>query len=534
MTYEPTHLNMTPDTGILHTRKYLFAGACLLGMVAASAVPAQEAGSLNTTRTTWMLSDETWKLPGNETMGMVGGNLLFGVTEKLKLGVASYGAVRGNRGGFITLGATGEFEQPLTSGWSAQAGMFVGAGGGRGGRALAGGGLMLRANLGLSYDTGRYGKLGFGFSHVKFPSGVISSTQPYLRYDYSFNTLIASGWQPLSRSGESSPRSLLASRQQDFAIIARSYRIPGGVVRDDGTPQYPRMQLVGAEWTSYLDDRWFLKLESEGAMGGKSNGYMQILVGGGYRLPIWQGGAIKLHAAAGPAGGGAVDTGGGMLFDAGVALQQRIGPRNSLEFSLGKVAAPSRSFEATSLGIKLVHHFSMPAVGPEAVSRSALNNFDAQNLRLRLVNQTYSKAASNWRCCFPELDVQNLGVQLDYFLTPPDRSTQWFLTGQGLAAYKGEAGAYMTGLLGAGVRQNLTDRWFTEGEALIGAAGGGGLAVGGGLVGQVNAGIGYRLSKSLSVMTTLGYMGAPRGDFRAKVVGLSLAYDFATFGEARR
>lgn len=191
-----------------------------------------------------MLSDETWKLPGNETMGMVGGNLLFGVSDKLKLGVASYGAVRGNRGGFITLGATGEFEQALTSRWGAHAGLFVGAGGGRGGQPLAGGGLMVRANLGLSYDTGRYGKLGFGFSHVNFPSGVISSTQPYLRYDYRFDTLIASGWQPLSRSGDGSGRSLLGSRQQDFAIVARSYRIPSSVVRDDGAPQHPRMQLV--------------------------------------------------------------------------------------------------------------------------------------------------------------------------------------------------------------------------------------------------------------------------------------------------
>lgn len=213
-------------------------------MVAASQVLAQESASLNTTRTTWMLSDETWKLPGNETMGMVGGNLLFGVSDKLKLGVASYGAVRGNRGGFITLGATGEFEQALTSRWGAHAGLFVGAGGGRGGQPLAGGGLMVRANLGLSYDTGRYGKLGFGFSHVNFPSGVISSTQPYLRYDYRFDTLIASGWQPLSRSGDGSGRSLLGSRQQDFAIVARSYRIPSSVVRDDGAPQHPRMQLV--------------------------------------------------------------------------------------------------------------------------------------------------------------------------------------------------------------------------------------------------------------------------------------------------
>jgi hypothetical protein len=98
-----------------------------------------------------------------------------------------------------------------------------------------------------------------------------------------------------------------------------------------------------------------------------------------------------------------------------------------------------------------------------------------------------------------------------------------------LAAYKGEAGAYMTGLVGVGTQRSWGGAWFAEAEALMGAAGGGGLATGGGLVGQLNVGLGYRLSKQLSVMGTVGTMTALGGDFKAKVLGLGLVYDLTTF-----
>ncbi|MGH8822842.1 MAG: hypothetical protein ACREWJ_16335, partial [Rhodoferax sp.] len=106
-----------------------------------------------------------------------------------------------------------------------------------------------------------------------------------------------------------------------------------------------------------------------------------------------------------------------------------------------------------------------------------------------------------------------------------------FLTGQGLAAYAGNAGAYMIGEMGAGTHWPVSERWFVEGEALLGAAGGGGLAVGGGLVGQINAGVGYHLSKSLSLMATAGRINAFRGNFKANVVGLALAYQFTGFAQ---
>ena len=482
---------------------------------------ATDPAALQPTPTTWRLTSETWKLPGSEKMGMVGANLLFDVNEQVRLGVGSYGAVRGDRGGFITLGVAGEVRQRLSPSWLGHAGLFVGAGGGRGGVELAGGGLMVRSDVGLTYEMGGYGNVGLGVSHVTFPSGVIRSTQPYVLYEYTFHSLLGGRGMALPSRGQTVSADL-PSRAQEFSLVTRRYRIADSVLQDDGQPQHGSMQLLGVEWLSYLNERWFVKLEADGAMGGNSAGYMQILAGAGYRLPITRQAALKAYAAAGPAGGGNVDTGGGLLFDAGLAWQQQLTRRTALELAVSEVRAPSQSFKARSLALKLNYQFGLPAaVGADPVGWPALTGLDAVPLRVRVVNQTYVQGSANWRNGDPDQSVSNLGVQLDYFVSP-----HWFLTGQGLAAYAGKAGAYMTGQVGAGTQWPITDRWFVEGEALVGAAGGGGLATGSGLVGQVNAGVGYRLSKSLSVMATAGQISALRGDMKAKVLGLSLGYEF--------
>jgi len=460
-------------------------------------------------------------------MGMVGGDLLFDVSDQFRLGVGTYGAVRGERGGFITLGVAGEVRQRLSPSWLSHAGLFVGAGGGRGGGSpLTGGGLMLRADAGLTYETTGYGNFGFGVSHVQFPSGVIVSTQPFLQYEYSFYSLLSPGWLDSPTDTDSARINTVQPDAHEFSVVARNYSIPSSVVRANGQPQQGSMQLLGVEWLSYFDEHWFIKLESEGAMGGQNTGYMQILAGGGYRLPLSSSTALKLYAGGGPAGGGGVDTGGGLLLDAGVSLQQNLTERTALELSVGEVRTPSSSFQARSMALNLNYQFGLPDVSSDAVPWSELSGFDTENLRVRVADQTYFKAAPQWRNQYVDQSVSNLGVQLDYFLSP-----HWFVTGQGLAAYAGKAGAYMTGEVGMGTQWPVSEHWFVEGEALLGAAGGGGLSVGGGLVSQVNASVGYRLSKSLSVMGTAGRISALQGPFKANVAGVSLAYQFTGFAE---
>lgn len=469
--------------------------------------------------TTWRTTFESWRLSDDERMGMLGANLLFDVHPNIKLGVGSYGALTGERGGFITLGGAAELQQSLSESWLVRGGMFVGAGGGAGGYELAGGGFMFRADAGLTYRMGRYGNVGVGVSWVTFPTGSVRSAQPYLMYEYPFYSVVSDGWSGDAATGGAD---LGLANRQEISVGWTGYKIPSSVTRSDGSAQNDSMQLAGARWTSYLNDRWFLMLQADGAFAGESAGYMQILGGAGYRLPLGQSTGLKIYGALGPAGGGAVATGGGLIYAGGVALQQMITDRLAVELGVGGVKAGTGDFKAWSVGVNLSYVFGVPRVISAAKpTRKQLAGFESTPLRLRAINQTYLKAADDWRTSDEDTSVNNLGFAVDYFVTP-----KFYLTGQGLAAYSGQAGAYMTGLLGAGVHQPLSDRWFVTAEALVGAAGGGTLATGNGSVWQLNGGVGYRVTDSLELTLTAGRIQAPTGNFKANVIGVSLGYRF--------
>jgi hypothetical protein len=476
---------------------------------------------INTTPAKLRLSFEQLTLPGNEQMGLFGGTFLYDVNEWLSLGPGSYGALTGQRGGFITLGLASELRKELWKDVEINAGLFAGAGGGS--TALQGGGLMLRSHLGADFKS-EWGNVGGGISYVDFPNSNSNSVQPYVAYEYPFSTLIAGGWPDRQQTGPGAALDI-ASSESEFALVARSYRVPAGVLADNGLPQHPTINLLGVEWQRYLSDSTFLKIEAEGSMGGQSNGYMQILLGGGYRFRVTESTALKASASLGVAGGGNVATGGGLLLDASLALQQHITDNLFVEFGGGYVDAPDGDFRAMSLNAKLGYSYSMPDVQGEAVSLGALADYNQHNMRMRLVHQTYLKNDPQWRNHHADLDVDLLGFQGDYFLTE-----MFYLSGQGIAAYNGQAGGYMTGLVGGGVHLPvLQSPLFVDLELLGGAAGGGGLDVGGGMVWQGNVGLGYRFSGPYSLIASYGQIQAPGGNFKAHALGVSLAYHFAFF-----
>jgi len=503
-------------------RLRLFVWAWIIVLAAGSSHGvAAETEYFPTTQARFSMTYESVNLPANEKMGLLGGSLLYDVNDWLALGGSAYGAMAGQRGGFITLGAAAEIHRDIGEYLEINAGGFVGAGGGRGGFALQGGGLMLRTYAGALLKSDAWGALGGGVSWVDFPNGAIHSVQPYLSYAFPFTTLLPKGWVELP-ADDAGTWLNIGTAEQEFIVLYRRYRIPSGVVTDRGTPQHRSMGLMGVEWDRYLDDHWFIKLESEGAMQGQSHGYMQILAGAGYRQALNRESWIKLSLAVGPAGGGSVATGGGVLLDAQLAFQRKLTDHLFVQSSLGYVNAPGASFHATSFSLGGGYHFETPDTHAAQVSLPDLAGFDARHLRIRLVDQRYVQDAPNWRNHHAKLDVDLLGFQLDYFVN------DWFyLTGQGIAAYKGQAGGYMTGLVGAGVHIPLAQTsWFAEADLLGGAAGGGGLDVAGGLVWQADVAIGWRLNEAYSVQGSYGIMQAPQGNFRSKVLSISLGYYF--------
>src|SRR5579883_2427478 len=91
------------------------------------------------------------KMPNNiQRTGLLGLNYFADITPTIYAGMGTYAAVSGAQGGLFTLGVGGGVHREFLPHWWADAGMYVGGGGGK--SALVGGGLMLRPNAGIAYS----------------------------------------------------------------------------------------------------------------------------------------------------------------------------------------------------------------------------------------------------------------------------------------------------------------------------------------------------------------------------------------------
>jgi hypothetical protein len=119
--------------------------------------------------------------------------------------------------------------------------------------------------------------------------------------------------------------------------------------------------------------------------------------------------------------------------------------------------------------------------------------------------------------------IQLFGAKADMMLTD-----HLYLTGQALGAYSDSAGGYAVGLVGPGWESAPYGRARFSVELLVGASGGGGVAVGGGAIVQPMVGITYDVTENLSAQLMGGRVKALNGDLDSGIVDFSLAYRFGT------
>lgn len=464
---------------------------------------------------------ERWTLPKGEKMGVANVRLSEFSGEYFNYGIESYTAVDGERGGFITIGVHAGLNYPVNQRLSIDSGLSVGAGGGRGGYFLSGGGLMLRAHTGLKYSF-PIGQLGLGVSYVSFPkNGDIESSQAYVSYFLPFTLAGRRGvnYDNNVQFGNSIPRKDDHKTHQ-FSLVTRSVMADRKVLKDGSTTVFQEdFKMLGVRWRTHLNDTWIAQFETVGGGGGNSAGYMHLLAGFGARQSVSNNLSIYETLSIGGGGGGGVPTGGGFLVDGSIGVQYLFPNSFFVDVSASKFLSPSTKFSNTSLNLNFGYQLGTSST----VKKGGMDKLVGYPIRIRTVQQNYKGTHPNWRNR-PSQAVDNFGFQIDYFLSP-----NVFLTGQAIGAWDGDAGAYMTGLVGVGVHKNLTGNFFVEAEGLVGVAGGGGLTVGNGAVGQVNMGLGYQFTPSLSVMVSTGRIKSLDGDFEANVLGVSLNYDFTLF-----
>jgi len=428
------------------SRRHAAAWLLLAAQVAAVAAPESSVPVQAS------LGMETLRLPGQERMGLVTGQVLFHLDGPWWLGPVTHGAATGVRGGFFVGGVAVQHQWPLGPGLRLAAGLSAGGGGGAG--APVGDGLMLRASLDLVRQWGPL-NAGVSVSQVQFPGTAIRSRQAGLvlgwtgQFDHLPPSAAGSRRSAPQRSGLGIDR---------FALTAARH-----APRSAGSGTQP-FQLLGARLERQfdsIDGSW--GLEAAAAAQGRAAGYMEILAhaGLGWRpLPALQ---LGLRGAAGLGGGGAVPAGSGGLLRADATLVLDLAPGWHLGAAWGRTQGRTPALQARRSALWLSADLE-PLASPGTPGRAGT-----------VVRTTWGGALLH-TAPLPRGDgsrqsLQAIGLVLERWLGP-----QTYLTGQAYSAFGGQAGGYSMGLVGGGLATPARqDGWQLGAELLAGGAGGGGV-----------------------------------------------------------
>lgn len=476
-------------------------------------------------------SFETVTLAEDEHMGLAGFQYLVDVSPRWYAGFGVYGAVAGDRGGFFTGGIVTGTRQPLAGPLSVDAGLFLGGGGGR--SAMQGGGLMVRPHLGLLFAF-EHLRLGLEYGLVSFPNGDITSRHAALIVDIPFDALRVTSEHPedlagiLERASRAANREVMFDREY-FAARYHVYSPAGGTMNVDGVSRTGTIQATGFEYGRALGEMTYLFVETSGAAGGKADGFAEVLFGGGLRVPLFTRAlALDGRISAGAAGGGSVDTGGGGLAKASLGLKLDTGSGISIDARAG-YAESAGEFRARTVELGLSYRLDAAAFGRSGMTGGpAPDDLRITSWRTRLACQQYTSLDASMRKGRGGSTISLLGTKIDLF---PDRGS-FYLTGQAHSAFAGEAGGYAIGLMGVGYLSEPVSgtgvRLFAE--ALGGAAGGGGIDVGGGAVVQPAIGLLYDMSRSTGIEAYVGRINAVGGNLDSTTIGVGVVYRFSTAG----
>lgn len=486
--------------------------AALTSMSAAAAPMGDAEHGLRSAQSSWSLSAERLKLAGGERVGLVGAGLRVAVGDQWLIGPSVYGAATGRRGGLFVIGGEGLWRTPGPWGSRVEAGLFIGGGGGA--AAPVGGGLMLRPQLSWLWPVGP-AWVGVAASRVRFPSGQIDSRQlgVVLQLDDTLHYL------PAGRAAGAAARPRSGLGVDRLWLTVGRYRSAGA-----GAANYSYGGLrAEREW----QPGWWLGLEGAGAATGAADGYAEVLASVAAEWPVlgrgapWGGAggplSVGLRGAAGLAGGGAVDTGGGPLLKLAGTLSWAPSDDLLIGLEAGRTVAPDGRFRARHLQASVALVLDRPRGAAGSDAHPAAPGRD---------DQEWSAVVSHLpRVRFRDGSddgMQQLGMRVRRPLAPAlDERLQ--LSGTVQFAYGGRAGAYGAGLVGLAYASPIRQPGLSWGaELLAGAAGGGGVQTNGGAIVQPMVHVGWA-GDWQHWRLGLGRLKGLRGDLDSPVIELSLA-----------
>ena len=390
----------------------------------------------------------------------------------------------GTGGGLFIGGAELAYRLPLNQDSAIEFDAFVGGGGGA--NVVAGDGFMTRVGVNLRHNINERFSGSIGLSYIDISGSAIST--PALSFGLSTSLGFA-----VTRGHSEQTADPGGIRLSTLKPVAMAY-FP---VSSQGLLGIPiqNMGLLGAELEfSGNSNRFTSFVRALGAMSGDGAGYAEWTYG-----LRWHTGesAIGLRGfaelGAGFAGGGKVDTGGGMVATAGAGVGIPITGPLEAELGVGAIKALGGDFTAYTAFARAVLRFGSD-------DRNTLNS-ETQRWQL---SSGLSAQVEHDGLRYPGVnrsgDLVLVAFSMDYFV-----SNRGYVFGEAQSVASGQAGGYALGALGAGYEFPLgNSNWSLASEVFVGAAAGGLIATGSGLIGGGRVELDYALTDQLKLSAGVG------------------------------
>jgi len=455
-------------------------------------------------------------------------------TPGLFAGLGGYGSMTGDLGGFFAGGLNLGWRQSLAERFAVEAGAFVGAGGG-GAAAVGASGLVLRPFIALEHTSENYG-LRLELANTSLAGADFNEVA--LSLGLTLPVRFLSGHQ---RSSWADPISISALDFERWELeSAVAFLDPtSGSQRRDGTTFGDGLSLGGIKLNADLSDSSHIPIEAWGAVGGGTSGYRALMAGYGLHGPLLSsvvpgGLQWELELLGGLAGGGNTDTGGGLAFEANAGVRARFAANWTAHVALSYFDAPTGDLTATGLQLGLAWDPRMLSLG-SSYDRSRLATealppseglFDVWQMgtAYKIYRPRAGKLKSDGAKYASSLHLAGLSAErhINEFFSVLVRA---------FGAVEGNVGGYSEGL--AGMRLAASPFDFLGNTELyleydIGAAGGGAVNVGSGLIHQTTAGLAWSPWTGVEVGFGIGRMNARlSGDFSASVIEAGVSFDVA-------
>ncbi|MBL4605825.1 MAG: hypothetical protein JKY02_09265 [Flavobacteriaceae bacterium] len=434
-------------------------------------------------------------------------------------GLGMYGSVRGIRGGLFTLGIDAGYKAYFNKHLFLDTGFHFGGGGGAGAPDGGGAFILPHMNIGVQFDKF---SLSTGYSYINFfdggniknqqlnialqiPLSLDYATKGTAEKEFDVGSLRNSDWNKKAK------RFSFMMHLNNLSVSGNS-KDTNGISLNGST-----IRLAGFELNSYVDKHWFFFAKFDGAYDGIPAGYMNVLLGGGHHFSLNKNRTNILAKFGVGAGGGGVDTKGGVLIYPDISIEQHITNNVYLSINKGFLMSPNSFFTSATFGIGLKYYSDINGV--KDYNENAKVTFKGFEVVIKQDVYLNAKRKLN-----PTENLYQISVQLNYHL-----NKNVYLAGQTSFANFGNAGAYAEGLVGIGYQTNyfLKKKVTVFAQAIAGGAGGGDISTGEGLIIKPSIGMNYNLTEKYMLRSSIGYVKAKGGSLSSPTFSLGLSYNFA-------